>query len=84
MNKSETIASLAGALAAAQAEIENASKNSKNDHFRNRYADLAEVLNTARPVLAKHDISIMQFPAYEAGIVSVETVLAHKIGRAHV
>ena len=80
MKMSESIKELAAALAAAQLEIENASKNSKNDHFKNRYADLAEVLNTARPVLAKHGLSVAQFPSLEANVVSVETILMHTSG----
>ena len=51
MNKSDSIASLAAALAKAQGEMENASKNSQNPHFKSKYADLAEILNTVRPVL---------------------------------
>lgn len=80
MNKSESIAALTAALAIAQSKIENATKNSKNDHFKNRYADLAEVLNTARPVFADNGLSIMQFPSYAEGICHVETVLTHKSG----
>ncbi|HSW65242.1 MAG TPA: ERF family protein [Dissulfurispiraceae bacterium] len=80
MNKSETIASLATALSAAQGEMENASKNSLNPHFRSKYADLAEVINTVRPVLSKHGLSVMQFPSYSDGIVHVETVIAHTSG----
>ena len=34
MNKSESIAALAKAMAAAQGEIENASKNTVNGHFK--------------------------------------------------
>jgi hypothetical protein len=80
MNKSESIKELAAALAKAQAEIGNAVKNSDNSHFRSRYADLAEVLNTVRPVFAQHGLSFMQFPGFESGIVSVETVIAHSSG----
>lgn len=80
MNKSESIKELATALAAAQAEIENASKNASNPHFRSRYADLAEVLNTARPVLARHGLSVAQFPSLEDGIVSLETIMMHSSG----
>ena len=80
MNKSETIAELAKAMATAQGEIENASKNAKNPHFKSKYADLAEVLNTVRPVMSKHGISISQFPAFEQGIASVETIVMHASG----
>lgn len=80
MNKSESIKELATALAKAQAEIENASKSSVNPHFKSKYADLAEVLNTVRPVFSKHGISVIQAPSYEAGVASVETMLAHSSG----
>jgi hypothetical protein len=79
-DKSEAIGALAEALALAQGEIENAAKKSSNPHFRSKYADLAEVINTARPVLAKYGLSVTQWPSYADGIVSVETILAHKSG----
>jgi hypothetical protein len=81
MNKSEQLNELAAALAVAQGEIENASKASQNPHFKSKYADLAEVLNTVRPVFSKHGLSISQFPSFENGVVSVETILLHKSGQ---
>ena len=51
---------LAEALAAAQLEIADPQKDSVNPHFRSRYADLATVLKTVRPVLAKHGIALTQ------------------------
>ncbi len=80
MNIERATPELFAALAKAQAEIENASKNAANPHFRSRYADLAEVLNTVRPVLAKHGLSVMQSTAFDGVCVSVETVLAHASG----
>ena len=81
MLKSEEINELAAAISMAQGEIENASKNSANPHFRSKYADLAEVINCIRPVFSKHGLSVTQFPSYEGGVVSVETVIAHKSGQ---
>ncbi len=80
MQKSESIASLAAALAKAQGEVENASKNAANQHFKSRYADLAEVINTVRPVFSKHGLAIAQFPAFDGGTASVETVITHSSG----
>lgn len=80
MNKSESIKELAAALSSAQAEIENAGKNASNPHFKSRYADLAEVLNTVRPVLARHKLSVAQFPSLADGMASVETLLMHASG----
>ena len=81
MNSSDQINELATALAKAQGELENASKSSTNPHFRSKYADLAEVLNTVRPVFARHGLSITQFPSFESGVVSVETRLMHSSGQ---
>lgn len=80
MRHSETLGALAKALAAAQAEIENAHKNASNPHFRSSYADLAEIINTARPVLTKHGLSVVQLPGYADGRVTVETILLHESG----
>ena len=80
MNKSESIAALAKAMAAAQGEIENASKNTVNGHFKNRYADLAEVLNTIREPLSKRGLSFVQFPSFSDGVAHVETMLMHESG----
>ena len=81
MFKSEEINELATALSLSQGEIENASKNAANPHFKSKYADLAEIINCVRPVFSKHGLSVMQFPSYEGGVVSVETVIAHKSGQ---
>jgi hypothetical protein len=80
MNKSESIAALSAALAKAQAEMSNASKTSENPHFKSKYADLAEVLNTVRPVMAKHGIAIIQMPSFVSGVASVETLMTHSSG----
>lgn len=81
MQKSEQINELSAALAKAQAQIENASKTSNNPHFKSKYADLAEVLNTVRPVFAANGIAIVQMPSFAGGIVSVETMLTHASGQ---
>lgn len=80
MEKSESIKSLAAAMSKAQGEIENAGKNSTNPHFKSKYADLAEVLNTIRPVFAANGLAIMQFPSYDNDIASVETIITHSSG----
>lgn len=68
------------ALAVAQGAIENASKNAANPHFKSKYADLAEVLNTIRPVFSENGLSLFQSPGYDGSIASVTTVLAHSSG----
>lgn len=71
---------LFAALAKAQGEVENASKTSSNPHFRSKYADLAEVLNTVRPVFSKHGLSVTQSTGFDGATVSVCTLIAHSGG----
>lgn len=71
---------LFAALAIAQGKVENATKGSQNPHFKSRYADLAEILNTVRPVFAAEGLSILQSTGFDGAVVSVSTVLAHKSG----
>lgn len=82
MNKSESIKELATALSKAQGELENASKTSANPFFKSKYADLAEIINTSKDVLAANGLSVIQMPGGDAsaGIVSVETMLCHSSG----
>lgn len=80
MRQSETIAELATALAKAQGQIEDATKDGLNPAFRSKYADLAAVRAVIREPLAANDLSIMQFPRTRQGTVEVETMLVHKSG----
>ena len=80
MNIDRATPELFAALAKAQGELENASKNSANPHFRSKYADLAEVLNTVRPVLARHGLAVLQGTSFDGALVSVTTVIAHSSG----
>ena len=80
MQKSESIAALAKAIALSQLQVENASKSSVNPHFKSKYADLAEILNTVRPIFSANNIAIVQMPSFESGVASVETMLVHESG----
>lgn len=83
LQTSPTLASLAVALSAAQGELTDAIKTSFNPGFKSKYADLAEVLQTVRPVLSKHGLSVVQAPGMytkESGTVAVTTLLLHKSG----
>lgn len=67
--------SLAMALAAAQGEMTNPTKNCQNTHFKNRYADLSSVLAAVRPVLARHGIACVQSIDADGASVTVSTRL---------
>jgi hypothetical protein len=51
---------LISSLAKAQGEIENASLNQVNPHFKSRYADLAAIRDAVVPSLSKNGIAIVQ------------------------
>ena len=59
-NQSGQIDKLATALAKAQKEMSGAKTKSTNPYFKSKYADLYEVLESSRPILAKHELSIVQ------------------------
>jgi hypothetical protein len=88
---SESIASLAGALAKAQAELTNPEKSlvatirpqSQGEAERSfRYAPLASGLDIVRKTLGQHEIATVQTTAIDqtAGMVNLTTVLAHASG----
>lgn len=68
------------ALSKAQGELENAAKTSSNPHFKSKYADLAEVLNTIRPVFSAHGLSLLQTTGFDGSVVAVTTILGHATG----
>jgi hypothetical protein len=82
MKTSESINELATALAQAQGEISNPSKNAKNPHFKSNYADLGGVLDTVRPIFSSVGLSVVQFPhSLENGNIAVTTRLMHSSGQ---
>jgi hypothetical protein len=89
---SESIASLAGALAKAQAELTNPEKSlvatihpqGRGEAERSfRYAPLSSGLDIVRKTLGQHEIATVQTTAIDqtAGMVNLTTVLAHIVGR---
>src|SRR6516165_1828650 len=88
---SPSIASLAAALAKAQAELVNPEKSLvatiRSDGPRGaeqtfRYASLSSGLDIVRKTLGQHEIATVQTTAFDqtAGIVNLTTVLAHASG----
>lgn len=74
------IGTLAAALAAAQAEVSNATKDRTNPAFKSHYATLASVTDAVRPVFARHGVAIVQDAWYEGGCVYCTTILMHGSG----
>ena len=80
MNKSESITHLATALALAQAEMPIAVFDATNPFLKSKYASLGAVIQASRPILAKHKLSLIQFPISDAAGIGVESILAHESG----
>ena len=76
MNKSESIASLAKALAAAQGKLRKAVKDSTNPHFRSRYADLESVIEAMREPFAQEGLSVVQLTVG----AELVTIILHSSG----
>src|SRR5450759_1060940 len=87
---SESIGTIAGALAKAQAELTNPEKSltatirspfPREADRTFRYASLASGLDIVRKALGKHEIATVQTTAIdEAGLIRLTTVLAHSSG----
>jgi ERF superfamily len=87
---SESIGTIAGALAKAQSELTNPEKSltatirspfPRETDRTFRYASLASGLDIVRKALGKHEIATVQTTAIdEAGLIRLTTVLAHSSG----
>lgn len=81
MLQSETINDLSAALAKAQAGMKAATYNRTNPHFKNKYADLASVLEAIRKPLADHALSITQTTEMRDSGFALVTTLRHASGQ---
>ena len=79
--QSENIGELAAALAKAQAEVGTVTKDSANPYFKSNYASLAAVWEATRPILSKHQLSVVQMPSSDERGYYVETQLMHSSGQ---
>ena len=80
MNKTDTIQKLSEALSKSQAEFPPVPFNAVNPFLKNRYADLGGIIQTAKPILAKHGLAVSQLAEGEGNTTSVTTILMHSSG----
>ena len=88
MTRSESITNLATALARAQSEMPVAVFDATNPFLKSKYASLGAVIQASRPILAKHKLSLVQFPISggsatgqgSGDCIGVESVLSHESG----
>ena len=71
------------ALAALQGELKPAPFDKKNPHLNSKYASLASCRESSKELLAKHGLSVIQFPLTNANdtLVGLTTRLCHKSGQ---
>ncbi len=80
MKQSEQINELAKALCAFQSEVEAAKKDSKGYGYN--YSDLHQVIQTAKPLLAKNFLSVSQSLSHtEQSHNTIMTTLLHASGQ---
>jgi ERF superfamily len=83
MSQSELINELAAALSKAQGEMQAAIKDKINPFYKSSYADLGSVWDSARPVLSKYGLCVMQTTEINAekNQIIMVTTLAHTSGQ---
>ena len=83
MEMSADISAWAPAFIEAQKSMGDVLKTKKNDHFKSKYAELADVLDAVREPLNNNGFSVIQPVSSEAGgaVVRITTVLMHKSGQ---
>lgn len=80
MEKSQSIANLAAALAKFQGEVRNAPKSADNPYFKSKYTPLDVVVDHIRPILEKNGLSYIQSCGGDGAIVTVTTLIMHSSG----
>lgn len=65
------------ALLHAQQEMTAPVKNSKNNHFNTKYADLSAVVQACMSPLNKNGITLMHIPSDNDGAYAIKTILHH-------
>jgi hypothetical protein len=80
VRRSDTIAKMATAVTKAVAELKNPSKDSVNPYYNSKYADLATVRDAVLPVLARHDLAVLQLPCELDNAAALTTLLTHTSG----
>src|SRR5512143_3702631 len=82
MLQSETTADLSAALVKAQAAMKSAAFNKVNPHFKNRYADLAAIIDAVRKPLTDNGLSFTQTTEVHVdGAFLLVTTLRHASGQ---
>lgn len=71
---------LAKALSAAQAEFGTVPQSGMNPFHKSKYSTIEDYVNAAKPILAKHGLSISQAPNLMESQFVLTTILMHESG----
>lgn len=80
MQKSETIAALATALAKFQSQVKQPKKDADNPFFKSKYVPLEGVQSAIKEPLASNGLSYTQFAVTEGEKIGVATIIMHESG----
>lgn len=80
LQTSASISKISKALSQVQGEIENPANSAVNPFYKSKYAPLPDVLNIARPILAKYGLAVIQNPYSEDGKLFITTRVVHESG----
>jgi len=80
MNRSESIASIAKALAQFQKEVVQPEKSASNPHFKSKYVPLDNVVKSIADTAPAHGLSYIQTSVTEHDKAGVQTLLMHESG----
>ena len=81
MNKSESIAELAKALAQFQSEVIQPMKDKANPFFKSKYVPLENVVEAITNTAPKLGLSFLQYPVANGEYTGIVTVLMHSSGQ---
>lgn len=70
------------AFAAAMAEMPDVPKNGKNNHSKQRYSTLDDLIRTTRPVLARHGLSLNWQTSANGNEYAVTAIVRHSLGHS--
>jgi len=80
MNRSDVIKDLADAMSKFQGEVKNPKRTATNPFFKSLYTPLDVLIDTAKPVLAKHGLSYLQSCCGDGTNIIVTTLIMHNSG----
>ena len=70
------------AFAAAMAEMPDVPRSGQNNHTKQRYSNLDDLIRTTRPVLAKHGLSLNWQTSIDGNDIGVTAIVRHEMGHS--